>query len=222
MVIIVAAFNVTGLSVNRIMSKPAFQLTLEMALTPLCEVNKNGIMPAVASGQRVISYEVIEKEDIKIENLIYEIRGKQVMLDSDLAKLYQVETKRINEAVKNNPEKFPERFSWILSNEEYETLRSKILTSKILHTQKQLKPMKTYLEIYEYYFLLLDLFLLYHFYIGKVLLSHYQASLVCLLFHISYFLFCYSKISPLDDSTKQLTLYQITKLLFLKYTIYKT
>ena len=37
--------------------------------------------------------------DIKIENLIYEIRGKQVMLDSDLAKLYQVETKRINEAV---------------------------------------------------------------------------------------------------------------------------
>ncbi len=62
MVIIVAAFNVTGLSVNRIMSKPAFQLTLEMALTPLCEVNKNGSMPAVASGQRVISYEVIEKE----------------------------------------------------------------------------------------------------------------------------------------------------------------
>lgn len=62
MVIIVAAFNVTGLSVNRIMSKPAFQLTLEMALTPLCEVNKNGIMPSVASGQRVISYEVIEKE----------------------------------------------------------------------------------------------------------------------------------------------------------------
>ena len=62
MVIIMAAFNVTGLSVNRIMSKPAFQLTLEMALTPLCEVNKNGIMPAVASGQRVISYEVIEKD----------------------------------------------------------------------------------------------------------------------------------------------------------------
>ena len=56
--------------------------------------------------------------DINIENMIYEIRGKQVMLDSDLAKLYQVETKRINEAVKNNKEKFPERFSWSLSNEE--------------------------------------------------------------------------------------------------------
>ena len=53
---------------------------------------------------------VIIKNDVKIENMIYEIRGKQVMLDSDLAKLYNVETKRINEAVKNNIEKFPERY----------------------------------------------------------------------------------------------------------------
>ena len=60
------------------------------------------------------------KED-KIENLIYEIRGKQVMLDSDLAKLYQVETKRINEAVKNNKDKFPERFSWKLTKDESKT-----------------------------------------------------------------------------------------------------
>ena len=52
------------------------------------------------------------KEELNIENMIYEIRGKQVMLDSDLAKLYNVETKRINEAVKNNPDKFPERFSF--------------------------------------------------------------------------------------------------------------
>lgn len=56
--------------------------------------------------------------DENIENLIYEIRGKQVMLDSDLARLYKVETKRINEAVKNNPMKFPERFSWKLTDEE--------------------------------------------------------------------------------------------------------
>lgn len=42
----------------------------------------------------------------KIENLIYEIRGKQVMLDSDLAILYETQTKRINEAIKNNPLKF--------------------------------------------------------------------------------------------------------------------
>ena len=57
--------------------------------------------------------DLIEKENIKIENVIYEIRGKQVMLDSDLAKLYHVETKRINEAVKNNMDKFSERFSFI-------------------------------------------------------------------------------------------------------------
>jgi len=43
--------------------------------------------------------------------MIYEIRGKQVMLDSDFAKLYGTETKRINEAVRRNIEKFPERFS---------------------------------------------------------------------------------------------------------------
>jgi len=73
--------------------------------------------------------DVIVKDKIVIENLIYEVRGKEVMMDSDLAKLYQVETKRINEAVRNNPEKFPERFSWILTNEEEKNLRSKISTS---------------------------------------------------------------------------------------------
>lgn len=61
---------------------------------------------------------IISTKDIKIENMIYEIRGKQVMLDSDLAKLYHVETKRINEAVRNNPLKFPERFSWKLTDYE--------------------------------------------------------------------------------------------------------
>ena len=56
--------------------------------------------------------EIIEKEQILIEDIIYEIRGVQVMLDSDIAKLYQVETKRVNEAVKNNSDKFPERFTF--------------------------------------------------------------------------------------------------------------
>ena len=66
--------------------------------------------------------------ETNIENMIYEIRGKQVMLDSDLAMLYGVETKRINEAVKNNIEKFPERFSWIITKDEWSVLRSKIST----------------------------------------------------------------------------------------------
>ena len=72
---------------------------------------------------------LIIKDNEKIESLIYEIRGKQVMLDSDLGRLYGVETKRINEAVKNNVEKFPERFSWILNDLDALNLRSKISTS---------------------------------------------------------------------------------------------
>ena len=67
-----------------------------------------------------------------VEDMIYEIDGKEVMLDSDLAKLYSVETKRINEAVKNNPDKFPDRFSWLLSIEETTKIsRSKISTLNI-------------------------------------------------------------------------------------------
>ena len=64
--------------------------------------------------------EIIVRDNIKIENMIYEVRGKQVMLDSDLAKLYGCKngTKEINQAVKNNPEKFPERFSWKLTDDE--------------------------------------------------------------------------------------------------------
>ena len=53
------------------------------------------------------------------------------MLDCDLAKLYNVETKRINEAVKNNPYKFPERFSFFLNDFEFTNLRSKISTSSL-------------------------------------------------------------------------------------------
>ncbi|MBP3799513.1 MAG: ORF6N domain-containing protein, partial [Bacilli bacterium] len=71
---------------------------------------------------------IISREKIKVENMIYEIRGKQVMLDSDLAKLYHVETKRINEAVRNNPLKFPERFCWTLTKNEWFFLRSKFST----------------------------------------------------------------------------------------------
>ena len=75
--------------------------------------------------------EIIEKENLEVENMIYEVRGVEVMLDSDLAKLYHVETKRINEAVKNNSQKFPERFSWQLSIEETINIsRSKFSTLK--------------------------------------------------------------------------------------------
>ncbi len=77
--------------------------------------------------------EIAEKDVINIENMIYEIDGKEVMLDSDLAKLYNCKngTKEINQAVKNNPDKFPSRYSFILSNIEKENLRSKFSTANI-------------------------------------------------------------------------------------------
>jgi hypothetical protein len=56
--------------------------------------------------------------------MIYTIRGQQVMLDSDLAMLYQVETKAFNQAVKRNIERFPENFRFQLTKEEYDHLRS--------------------------------------------------------------------------------------------------
>lgn len=63
--------------------------------------------------------ELVEvKENENIKDMIYEIRGVEVILDSDLAKLYNVETKRINEAVSRNKEKFPERFSFKLIEKE--------------------------------------------------------------------------------------------------------
>ena len=74
--------------------------------------------------------EIAEKDLINVEEMIYEIDGKEVMLDTDLAKLYNVETKRINEAVKNNSEKFPDRFLFRITDKEYNSLKSKFSTSK--------------------------------------------------------------------------------------------
>ena len=72
--------------------------------------------------------EIIRKDELLIENMIYEIRGVQVMLSSDVAKLYQVETRRINEAIKRNINRFPKSFCFQLTNEEIDklSLRSQI------------------------------------------------------------------------------------------------
>lgn len=69
---------------------------------------------------------LIIKDDIsneEIKNLIYTIRGKQVMLDSDVAMLYHYQTKRINEAVKRNKERFPENFCFQLTTEEIKNIK---------------------------------------------------------------------------------------------------
>ena len=71
--------------------------------------------------------------NINIENLIYEVRGKQVMLDSDLANLYKCKngTKDLNKAVNRNRNRFPEDFMFRLTDDEYRNLRFQIGTSKI-------------------------------------------------------------------------------------------
>jgi len=70
-----------------------------------------------------------EISETNFSSLIYEIRGKKVMLDSDLAKLYGVETKRLKEQVRRNIDRFPGDFMFILNNEEINNLRSQFATS---------------------------------------------------------------------------------------------
>lgn len=75
-----------------------------------------------------MSKEVTIPEEV-IASKIYQIRGQKVMLDSDLAELYEVETKRLNEQVKRNESRFPDDFMFQLTAEEWENLKSQNATS---------------------------------------------------------------------------------------------
>ena len=77
----------------------------------------------------IIINALVEKEDIEIENIIYEIRGKQVMLDRDLAKLYHVETRVLIQKVKRNIERFPKDFCFQMTELEFENWKSQIVMS---------------------------------------------------------------------------------------------
>ena len=81
-----------------------------------------------------------ENTIMKIEKMIYLIRGQKVMLDSDLAELYQVETKRINEAVKRNMDRFPEDFMFQLTDDESEIQRSQFATFKRSISLRKYRP----------------------------------------------------------------------------------
>lgn len=80
----------------------------------------------IVNNDSIIEEGVIER----IKERIYTIRGKQVILDSDIAKWYEVETKRINEAVKRNSKRFPEEFCFVLNEDEFNFLRSQTATLK--------------------------------------------------------------------------------------------
>lgn len=86
------------------------------------EKENNNIVP-VNEKIKKIKYEV---EDIK--NLIYNIREKQVMMDSDVANLYNCETKYVNRVVKRNIERFPEEFCFELTKNEFRVLRCQFVT----------------------------------------------------------------------------------------------
>ena len=73
----------------------------------------------------------IDTSEVTIKNLIYVIRGQQVMLDSDLAMLYHVETFNLNKAMKRNVDRFPEDFCFQLSKEEYKNLKFQFGTSSL-------------------------------------------------------------------------------------------
>ena len=77
--------------------------------------------------------EITVKENERIENLIFEVRGVQVMLDSDLARLYECSngTKSINLAVKRHINRFPERFMFQLTREEVNNLRFQVETANV-------------------------------------------------------------------------------------------
>lgn len=80
-----------------------------------------------AKAEKSLIPAVMNETDLR--SLVYVIRGQQVMLDSDLAALYQVETKVFNQAVSRNIERFPENFRFQLTAEEYVALRSQLVTS---------------------------------------------------------------------------------------------
>lgn len=67
---------------------------------------------------------------VQVRNMIYDIRGQKVMIDFELAELYEVETRKLNQAVKRNQERFPSDFMFQLTSDEWHFLRSQIVISK--------------------------------------------------------------------------------------------
>ena len=84
-----------------------------------------------------VETQIVEIMPPDIENLIYVVRNKQVMVDSHLAMLYQVETKALNRAVKRNIKRFPEDFCFQLTTEEAESLKCQSDPSKIQESEKK-------------------------------------------------------------------------------------
>jgi hypothetical protein len=83
---------------------------------------------------------MMENELTQIKNMIHEMRGQKVMLDSDLAALYEVETFNLNKAVKRNSERFPQDFMFQLTKEEWEHLLFQIGIASLQHGGRRSMP----------------------------------------------------------------------------------
>lgn len=96
----------------------------------------DGEKTALADANSDLSISDINVMEYDIKGMIYVVRNQQVMIDSDLSELYQVETKALNRAVKRNINRFPEDFCFQLTKEEAKVLRCQIGTSKISYAEK--------------------------------------------------------------------------------------
>ncbi|MCL2706288.1 MAG: ORF6N domain-containing protein [Spirochaetaceae bacterium] len=81
-----------------------------------------------------------ESKTTPIQSMIYEIRGHKVMLDRDLAQLYGVKVKRLNESIKRNIDRFPSDFMFQLTQDEWIVLRSQIATSNEYLSKVRFNP----------------------------------------------------------------------------------
>lgn len=94
---------------------------------------------AMAEIEKIKTISIDDTIKLEVRNKIICIRQQEVISDADVAELYGMETKRVNEAVKNNPDKFPEDYMFTLTSEEVEDLRSKFSSTKI-STKSRVKP----------------------------------------------------------------------------------
>ena len=100
----------------------------------------NSFSMRMSDGKEIVAYS-------EVESKIAIIREQQVIADADIAELYGVETRRINEAVRNNPDKFPEDYMFELNKSELRDLRSKISITKV--SRKSRSAIKVFTEIVE-------------------------------------------------------------------------
>jgi hypothetical protein len=84
-----------------------------------------------------------------IKSRIYQMRGYKVMIDSDLAELYQVSTKALKQAIRRNIERFPDDFMFELNQEEYKSLRSQFVTLETGESLKSPSAQRTVIKGYQ-------------------------------------------------------------------------